>query len=175
MRHPRRWGRTCRALLLGILMVGAVPVVAVAAALDQLPGAWAEQPGSAPAMEWVAAEDGFTVSWTPPGGSATTVHFTPTGRPGVFGGQAKAGWSIMESMFGDDTAVNPLQEGDLFWARAADETVFLYRLAIGDGGEFELDRYACRPQDGALAMSLQRRTHEGMTEPTERQLVRIGK
>lgn len=175
MRHPRRWGRTCQALLLGSVLLGALPRVGVGAALDQLPGAWAERQGAALAMEWVAAQDGFTVSWTPPGASATTVHFTPTGRPGVYGGQAKAGWSIMGSMFGDDGPVNPLQEGDLFWARVADDTVVLYRLAIDDGGEFELDRYACRPQDGALAMSLQRRTQEGMAEPSERQLVRIEK
>ena len=117
MRHPRRWGRTCRALLLGILLLGAVPRVAAAAALDQLPGAWAEQPGAALGDGVGRGRGRLYRLLDPARRPATTVHFTPTGRPGVYGGQAKAGWSIMDSMFGDDTPVNPLQEGDLFWAR----------------------------------------------------------
>jgi hypothetical protein len=173
MRHPRRAGPLRLAVLLGSALLAALPSTAMAKILDELRGRWATASSGPPTMEWAPTEDGFTVSWTPPGAEATTVHFTPTGHPGVYRGTAKAGWSMMDSMFGDDAPANPLLGGPLFWARAADETIFLYRMVIGDQGAFELDRYSCRPANSALDLSLQRRTAEGMAEPTVQRLVRV--
>jgi hypothetical protein len=175
MRHRRRGDRIGRAAVLGLVLLGSLSPAATAAVLDELRGAWAMEAAAPRAMEWAAAEDGFAVSWTPPGAEAITVHFTPAGRPGVYGGVAKAGWSIMSSMFGDEGPVNPLEKGPLFWARTAEDTIYLYRLAISDQGVFEIDRYACHIEGGGLAVSLVRRTADGMAEPVEQRLVRIGK
>ena len=41
---------------------------------------------------------------------------------------------MMDSMFGDDGPVNPLEGGALFWARTAEDGVYLYRLVIDDQG-----------------------------------------
>ena len=95
-------------------------------------------------MEWAASEDGFIVSWTPPDGKPTTVQFAPTGRPGVYAGKAKAGWSMMDSMFGDEDPVNPLEGGALFWARTAEDGVYLYSL---------VDRRPRRLRDRPLRLS----------------------
>jgi hypothetical protein len=174
MRYPRQGGPIGRAAILGLLLLAALSPGALAGVPDGLRGSWAAAPSTAPAMEWASTEDGFTVSWTPQGAEATTVHFSPATRPGIYAGKAKAGWSMMDSMFGDDGPVNPLDSGTLFWARTAADTVFIYRLAIGDDGAFQIDRYACRPADGALALSVQRRTAAGMAAPIEQRLVRVG-
>lgn len=160
--------------MLSVLLLGAFPSAASAAILDDLRGTWAAVPSGPPAMEWAQAENGFTVSWQPHGAEATTVHFSPAGRPNVYAGKAKAGWSMMDSMFGDETPVNPLASGALFWARTAEDGVFLYRLQIDDRGGLEIDRYACRLEAAALAVSLQRRTAAGMADPVEQRLVRAG-
>jgi hypothetical protein len=167
MRHPRRGGALGLATL---LLVTAAP----AAVLDELRGRWAASPSGPVAMEWAPAGDGFTVSWAPAGSDPTTVQFAPAGRPGIFAGQAKKGWSMMDAMFGEGGPVNPLAGETLFWARTDADTVYVYRLAIDDRGGLELDRYASRVDGGSLAVTLQRRTAEGATEPTEQRLVRVG-
>lgn len=147
-----------------------VPLAAEAAsAFDRLRGAWATAAGAPAAMEWVGSGEGFTVSFTPPGAAAVTVEFAPSARPAVLAGKVKAGW--MGSMFGGDDPVNPLAEGTLFWARSADDAVYLYSLAVDDKGGFQLDRYRCVAEGDRLTVTLDRRTAAG-TETTEQQLVR---
>ena len=97
-----------------------------------------------------------------------TVQFAPTGRPGVYAGKAKAGWSMMDSMFGDEAAVNPLEGGALFWARTAGDSVYLYSLVIDDQGAFQIDRYDCRLDQGSLVVSVARRTGAGAEDPLPR-------
>ena len=55
---------------------------------------------------------------------------------------------MMDSMFGDEAAVNPLEGGALFWARTAGDGVYLYSLVIDDQGAFQIDRYdlSARPR-----------------------------
>lgn len=174
MRHPRRhrfarWAAVPAALLLCTLASGIRAEV-----LDDLSGNWAETSSGPPTMEWAKADGGFTVSWTPPGTAATTVHFEAAGRPGIYGGSAKQGWSMMDSMFGDEAPVNPLAGGTLYWARVTEDSVYLYGLAIDDKGLFQVDRYDCRPDGTALTVRLQRRTGDGAAEPVEQRLVRVG-
>ena len=174
MRHPRRdriarWAAVSAALVLCALSAGAQ-----AAVLDDLSGNWADTSSGPPTMEWAKADDGFTVSWTPLGTAVATVHFAAAGRPGVYGGRAQEGWSMMDSMFGDGAAVNPLAGGTLYWARVTEDSIYLYRLAIDDKGLFEIDRYDCQPDGASLTVSLQRRTGDGAAEPVDQRLVRVG-
>ena len=174
MRHPRRGGRLRRAAMVCAMLFGAVPTVATAGILDDLRGIWVVGTSGPPAMEWSASDGGFVVSWTPPDGKATTVKFAPSDRAGVYTGNAKAGWSMMDSMFGDKEAVNPLEGGELFWARTAGDGVYLYSLVIDDKGAFRIDRYDCRLDQGALVVSMARRTRDGTEDPREQRLTRAG-
>ena len=152
----------------------ALPDAVAAAVLDQLQGAWAARPADQPAMEWSASGDAFSVSFTPPAGKPITIQFTPSGRPGVLAGHAKAGWSMMGAMFGGDEPVDPLVEGTLYWARTAEDAVYFYSLAIDDQGAFELDRYRCMPEGDGLTVSIQRRSAGGAVDVPEQHLVRVG-
>lgn len=164
-----RQGLTAHAAAV-LLLCCALPLAAGAAStFDRLRGAWATAAGAPAAMEWTGSGEGFTVSFTPPGGAAVTVEFAPSARPAVLAGKVKAGW--MGSMFGGDDPVNPLAEGTLFWARTADDAVYLYSLAVDDKGGFQLDRYRCAAAGDRLKVTLDRRTAAG-TETTEQQLVR---
>ena len=125
-------------------------------------------------MEWTATA---TVSrlLDPGWRSATPSSSRPSGRPGVYAGSTEAGWTMMGAMFGDDGPVNPLRGGTLYWASTADDAVYVYSLAIDDNGAFVLDRYACRIEQGALAVTTARRTADGSEAPQpSRSLVRIG-
>lgn len=153
-----------------LLLCCALPLAASAAtAFDRLRGAWATAADKPAAMEWENSGEGFMVSFTPPGGAAVTIEFAPSARPAVLAGKAKAGW--MGSMFGGDGPVNPLAEGTLFWARTAEDAIYLYSLAVDDKGGFQLDRYRCAAEGDRLSVTLDRRTAAG-TETTEQQLVR---
>ena len=174
MRHPQRGGQLGRAAMLGAMLLGLLPTVAMAGILDDLSGTWVAGGSGPPAMEWAASEGGFVVSWTPPDGKPTTVQFASTGRPGVYAGKAKAGWSMMDSMFGDEAAVNPLEGGALFWARTAGDSVYLYSLVIDDQGAFQIDRYDCRLDQGSLVLSVARRTGAGAEAPREQRLTKAG-
>ena len=125
-------------------------------------------------MEWSTSDGGFALAWTPRDGAPTTVWFAPAGRPKVYTGSAKGGWSMMGAMFGDDDPVNPLSGGTLYWARSADDAVYVYSLAIDDRGGFVLDRYAAHPAQDALAITMTRRTAKGSEPPQEQKLVRLG-
>lgn len=174
MRHPRDGGKAGRcAMLLSVLLL-CWPGVGRAGPIEDLKGKWAPAADAAPAMEWSGDASSFTVAWTPEGGSTTTVQFTPTGRPGVYGGAAKEGWSIMGSMFGQDGPVNPLDGGTLYWARTAGSEIYLYRMRVEDRGDFTIDRYDLRLADGRLTVTGNRRTAEGGEAIPERQLVRVG-
>ena len=125
-------------------------------------------------MEWTTSNDGFGLSWTPAGGAPRTTAFSSAGRPNVYAGAAKAGWSVMGAMFGDDGPVNPLKGGTLYWARVDGDALYVYSLAIDDHGAFALDRYAYHPEQGGLAVAMVRRTASGSEAPQEQKLVRIG-
>lgn len=174
MRHPGNTGKALgtAALLPALLLLHAG--MAQAGPIEDLAGKWAVAAGGAPVMQVSGAADGFTVAWTPEGGTTTTVQFAPAGRPGVYGGTAKEGWSIMGSMFGSDAPVNPLEGGTLYWARTADGGVYVYRMQIDDRGAFTIDRYRLGVADGALRITGDRRTADGGTALPERQLVRVG-
>jgi hypothetical protein len=174
MRHPRRSGTAGLAAAILPLCLLALPASIAAGPIEDLQGSWATAASAAPALKWSGDAGGFTVAWTPEGGTATTVQFTPAGRPNVYGGSAKEGWSIMDSMFGDDHPVNPLEGGTLYWARSAQDGVYLYRMKIEDNGSFAIDRYALRLADGALTVALDRRTAEGGGQIREHRLVRTG-
>ena len=174
MRHPRDGGKAGRCAMLLPFLLLCLPGVALAGPLEDLRGRWATAPDAAPAMEWSGDASSFTVAWTPEGGTTTTVLFTPTGRPGVYGGAAKEGWSIMGSMFGEDGPVNPLEGGTLYWARTAGNEIYLYRMRVEDRGDFTIDRYALRLADGTLTVGGDRRTAAGGEAIPERQLVRVG-
>lgn len=164
-----RHGFPARAAAMLVLCC-AFPIAAKAAsAFDRLRGGWATAAGAPAAMEWASSGEGFAVSFTPPGGAAVTVEFAPSARPAVLAGKAKAGW--MGSMFGSGDPVNPLAEGTLFWARTADDAVYLYSLAVDDKGGFQLDRYRCAAEGDRLTVTLDRRTAAG-SETTEQQLVK---
>jgi hypothetical protein len=172
MRHPRQGGTTGlgTAVLAFLLLV--LPGTAGAGAIEDLQGSWAAAPTAAPAMHWSGGGGGFTVAWTPQDGTTTTVQFQPTSRPNVYGGSAKDGWSIMGSMFGGDGPVNPLDGATLYWARSADEGIYLYRMQIDDKGGFTIDRYALRLAEGTLTVAGDRRTAEGAEQLPEQRLVR---
>jgi hypothetical protein len=173
MRQGRRRDRGRWAAGLALLVQAALPAAGSAAVLDDVRGRWAASPDAAPAVEWQADGDGFSVTWTPPGAaSATTARFAPAGRPNVYAGGTEQGWS-MGAMFGGDGPANPLEAGTFYWARTGDEAVFVYSLAVDDGGGFVIDRYAYRPEAGGLAWSLSRRTGEGAQDPVEQKLVRV--
>jgi hypothetical protein len=173
MGDPRQ-GRSARwAAVPAALWLCAFPLAASSAVLDDLSGSWAEAAAGPPTMAWAKADDGFSVSWTPPGAAATTVQFSSAGRPGVYAGNANQDRSMMDSMFGENAPVNPLAGGALYWARVTDDGVYVYSLVIDDSGLFQIDRYACRPDGGALDVSLQRRTGKGADEPVEKHLVRV--
>jgi hypothetical protein len=174
MRHR---GNSGKALGLAVLLPFVLPLLADAAQagpIEDLAGSWATAAGGDPVMQVSGTADGFTVAWTPEGGTTTTVQFAPAGRPGVYGGTAKEGWSIMGSMFGGNAPVNPLEGGTLYWARTADGGVYLYRMQIDDHGAFTIDRYRLGIADGALSVAGDRRTADGDTALPDRQLVRVG-
>jgi hypothetical protein len=161
-------GRITAALLLCILLP---PAAARADALDDLQGSWAASAEGPTAMEWSGAGDQFSVSFTPTGGQAVSLEFSPSARPGVLAGRVKGGWS-MGTMFGGDRPVDPLVEGTLYWARTTVDAVYLYSLVVDDHGGFQLDRYRCEPQGDTLTVGLDRRTAEG-GENSEQRLVRV--
>ena len=174
MRQLRRGAAAGLGAALVALLSLALPGIAAAGPIEDLQGSWATAPDAAPSMQWTGGAGGFSVAWTPPGGTVTTVQYTPAGRPGVFGGKAKDGWSIMGSMFGNDGTVNPLDGGALHWARSTAAEVYLYRMEIDDKGGFAIDRYAVRLADGTLGIVGDRRTAEGGEQLPEQRLVRTG-
>jgi hypothetical protein len=174
MSKPHFRGVAGRLAALALLLPAAVPSAASAGVLEDLRGRWAASAGGPAVMEWTTSSDGFGLSWTPAGGAPTTTAFSSAGRPNVYAGAAKAGWSMMGAMFGDDGPVNPLKSGTLYWARTGDDAVYVYSLAIDDQGAFILDRYAYRPEQGGLAVAMVRRTASGSEAPQEQKLVRIG-
>jgi hypothetical protein len=137
--------------------------------LQALGGRWATESGAPFTMDWQPAADGFGLRWTVPGQGEASVRFTPAGRPGVLAGRAEGGWS----MFGRDEPVNPLENGTLYWARTTADAVYVYSLGIDDRGGFVLDRYACSPSEGGLAVSLLRRLPESRVERMDMQLVKV--
>lgn len=137
--------------------------------LDAVMGQWSTSAAGTPAMEWSRKDGGFTVRWTPPGHDPVTVVFESAGRPGVYAGRVDGGWS----MFGGKTP-DPLDGEPLYWARTADDAIYLYRLEIFDRGDFELDRYATRSEGEGLSVTLMRRTAAGMQDPVTLQLTRVG-
>jgi len=137
--------------------------------LQALGGRWATESGAPFTMDWQPAADGFGLRWTVPGQGEASVRFTPAGRPGVLAGRVEGGWS----MFGGDKPVNPLENGTLYWARTTADAVYVYSLGIDDRGGFVLDRYACSPSEGGLAVSLLRRLPESRVERIDMQLVRV--
>lgn len=170
MSRPYLRGPTAVALLLSL----GIPPVAAAGVLDDLRGRWGTAAGGSTVMEWSTSDGGFALAWTPKDGAPTTVRFAPAGRPNVYAGSAKGGWSMMGAVFGDDDPVNPLNGGTLYWARTADDALYVYSLAIDDKGGFVLDRYAAHPRQDALAVTMTRRTAGGGEAPQEQKLVRIG-
>ncbi len=170
MRISRRAGAA--GLRFALLLLLAWPGAAAAGAVEDLQGSWATAAGAPTAMQWAGDAGGFTVAWTPIGGRATSVRFTPAGRPNVFTGRAKDGWSLMASMFGDDGPANPLKGDALYWARTAPDGVYLYRMEIDDHGAFTIDRYALRPAGDGLDLAVDRRTAEGGSEIEAQRLVR---
>ncbi len=172
MPNQRKCGSTSmwrlRHVLAGALAWLAVTSSGVAASgLEALHGRWAAATGQPPVMEWGSGADGVTLRWTPEGHDAVLVVFAPAGRPDVFAGKIKEGWS----MFGDGP-VNPLRGDTLVWARTAKDTTFVYTLGVQDDGRFQLDRYALRRDGDALVVTLERRTPAGEEEPREQRLVR---
>ena len=174
MSQPHLRGPTGRWAALVLLLGLGVPSVALADVLDDLRGRWGTAAGGSAVMEWSTSDGGFALAWTPRDGAPTTVWFAPAGRPKVYTGSAKGGWSMMGAMFGDDDPVNPLSGGTLYWARSADDAVYVYSLAIDDRGGFVLDRYAAHPAQDALAITMTRRTAKGSEPPQEQKLVRLG-
>jgi hypothetical protein len=174
MRDSHRRGMIGWAAALGTLIHCILPAAATADMLDELRGVWAATPSGPPSLEWASSDGGFSVSWTPPDAGPTTIHFVEAGRPDVYAGTAKEGWSMMGAMFGEDGPVNPIEGGTLYWARKGEDGVYLYSLTIDDGGGFQIDRYRCRPAERSLIVSFQRRTADGAGEPTEQRLVRVG-
>lgn len=164
--------RPTRLPALAALLACLAPGTAWAAdLLDSLYGRWATDTPAPFAMSWAKGRDGFELRWAVPGGKEATARFTPTGRPGVFAGQAGQGWS----MFGGGEPVNPLVGGTLYWARSTPDAFYLYSLEIDDQGAFVLDRYACRSAgEGRLSVALQRRLPEGKTEEIDMQLAKAG-
>jgi hypothetical protein len=155
--------------LLATLLAGS-PVLP-AELLDQLDGRWTTDGPPPFTMSWDREGEGFALRWTVPGGKEASVHFAPTGRPGVFAGQEAGGWS----MFGGKEPVNPLVGGTLYWARSTPDAVYVYSLTIDDRGGFVLDRYACRGAgEGRLDVVLQRRLPQGEAEETAMQLAKAG-
>lgn len=174
MRIPQLRGVAGRVATLVLLLMCAVPPAARATVLDDLRGRWGTSAEGSAVMEWTAGDGVFGLSWTPAGGALTAVRFSSVGRPNVYAGSTEAGWTMMGAMFGDDGPVNPLRGGTLYWARTADDAVYVYSLVIDDNGAFVLDRYACRIEQGALAVTTARRTADGSEAPQEQKLVRIG-
>ena len=162
---------TRRMLLAGLLLLAMLAHGHAATVLDELRGQWSAVSGGPVVMDWVPVDNGFRLTWTPAGHEPVTVQFTSTGRPGVYAGRGGEGWS----MFGGDGPVNPLVGGTLFWARLADGAIYVYSLAIGDHGDFQLDRYACTRNGDTLTVSLLRRTAAGMGEPVEQKLMRVNR
>jgi hypothetical protein len=174
MSEPHSRSVEGRLAALALLLAAAVPSTATAGVLEDLRGRWAASAGGPAVVEWTTSGDGFGLSWTPSGGAPTTTTFSSAGRPNVYAGAAKAGWSVMGAMFGDDGPVNPLKGGTLYWARTADDALYVYSLAIDDQGAFVLDRYAYQPEQGGLAVAMVRRTASGSETPQEQKLVRVG-
>ena len=173
MSEPHLGGWAPRLAALGLLLALVAPPAAMAGVLEDLRGRWAAASGGATAMEWATSDDGFALTWTPRDGASTTIWFSSVGRPNVYAGSAK-GWSMMGAMFGGDAPVNPLNGDTLYWARTTADALYVYSLAIDDKGGFVLDRYAAHLEQGALAVTMTRRTAGGGEDPQEQKLVRSG-
>jgi hypothetical protein len=170
-RQKETWCRAALTALIGLALLGS-PLRA-----DALPpalqGRWAGTlgPGTVPLEIGLApAGSGFTLHWTPPGGGPEEVRFAATERPGVFAASEGEGWSMFERK----APVNPLQGAALRWARSAPDALYLYSLRIDDRGAFVLDRYACRPEEGALRVAWQRQRPEGPEPERAGRLTRTG-
>lgn len=156
-------------LLAGLFLLAMLAHGHAASVLDDLRGRWSAVRDGPAVMDWLTVDNGFRLSWTPAGHEPVTVQFTSTGRPRVYAGNTEEGWS----MFGGNGPVNPLVGGTLFWARLADEAIYVYSLTVGDHGDFQLDRYACSRNGDTLTVTLLRRTAAGMGEPVEQKLMRV--
>jgi hypothetical protein len=135
--------------------------------LTLLRGTWTAETSPPFRMAWSPSEGGFGLRWTVPDGGEAEADFIPSVRPGLFV-PGERGWS----MFGEKATVNPLTGGTLHWARATEDTVYVYAMTIDDKGAFVLDRYACRPEGDRLEVTMSRRLPGGHTEERQVSLVR---
>ena len=166
-RHP---GCACLTFLLGLLL--ACGPAHAADLLAALRGDWAAAGADAMTMTWSGTGDGFSVRWTAPGGKeARETSFKPSARPGVLVGDGGGGWS----MFGRDTAVDPLVNGTLRWARLTTDTVYLYSIAVDDHGAYVIERYGCRPAGDRLEVAFQRMAPVDQVEERKVSLNRVAR
>lgn len=155
------------ALFLTVLPSGAA--LAAEEILRRLEGRWAgTADGGRAEADWTLRRDGFDLRWSGPDTAAQSASFRPTGRPGVYGTQDGAGWS----MFEQNRSVNPLEGGMLRWARTAPDAVYVYSLSVDDRGMFVLDRYRYQPSAEGLQVSRLREL-PGRQERTEATLSRV--
>lgn len=95
-------------------------------------------------------------------------RFVPTGQLGVY--EAKAGGLF--AMFATKPPPNPLQGGDLVWAREEGGSLSLYRLDLPNG-RMRLDQMVLRADGKAMTLQFEQRRSvagaERMTARLERQ------
>lgn len=155
MLYPQRAMALLAALVMNVLLAGAV----LAAAPASLAGSWRGAIVGSPAGAEVAlairpSGDGLTVVVTVPPSAPRTVELMPGDAPGVLV-PVRGG---MLGLFRGKDRPDPLQGAPLVWGRVAGEALTLYRLEIARDGSYTLEQIvATRTADGvALTVTTRR-------------------
>ena len=123
-------------------------------------------------VEIQPAGNGFSVRWTSVirGGGApgkpetrrkTSVRtFKPSGRPGI--------WKAQESK-------DPLDAGELSWARIAGNTLTVYLMVIRDNGAYELQQYARTILPSGMEMVFTRQRDGDKVRSVKGRLVKVAR
>lgn len=118
------------------------------------------------------ADTGFSVTWTsvirgggtpgkPETRRKTSVRtFKPSGRPGI--------WEAVDSK-------DPLDGGELSWARIKDNTLTVYLMVIRDDGAYELQQYARTILPSGMEMVFTRQRDGDKVRSVKGRLVKIAR
>jgi hypothetical protein len=99
--------------------------------------------------------------------------FAPTDTPGVFAFEPGGG-SLLTSLFADPAEGNPLKGDTLLWARLAEDTLHVYRLAIDEQGGFALEHSSGRLTSNGMDMRYLLRLENERIVTIEGHLARAG-
>lgn len=118
-------------------------------------------------LELEPSREGFSIAWRLPSGHEGSAEFAAAASPGVF----KPVSGGMFSMFGSEAAGDPLEGGQLLWARAEKARLVVYTLSIASTGAYVVDRLDCARTESGVELNFSRRQNGVGDEAIRAELV----